>query len=263
MPLTDTTRQHIHDYLLSKLTRYIEKQKAKGSAFDLQPFHARLLPDLFKIPLSERSFSTSSGSWFQHLARLVAGQFHAHAELQHNLHGHIQPGASAHIETLLQQMDKGKPKRKPNRQSDTAGVLTVQSLGGADLTLTADLFIRTYDGQEWYFEMKTAQPNKGQCKEMKRFILHVAALRHAEHGQAFASMAYNPVGDGNELKDGKIKQFLEMGEDMLIGRQFWTKIGDENTYDELLQIATMVGEEAKHLLPKDDAYAPSSERGER
>ena len=131
---------------------------------DIQPFHARLLPELFKIPLSERSFSTSSGSWFQHLAKMVAVEYHSAASLQHTIHGHIQPGASAHIETMLNQMDKGRPKRIPERQRDVAEVLTVQSAGGADLSVTADLFIKTNSGEEWYFEMKTAHRTRASAE---------------------------------------------------------------------------------------------------
>ncbi|MEO6804949.1 MAG: TdeIII family type II restriction endonuclease [Edaphobacter sp.] len=247
MPLTDETKSEISKYLTKQLARYIADQKAKGNALDVQPFHARLLPDLFKIPLSERSFSTRSGGWFQQMAKSVARQFHPVVEQPYTLHGNIQPGASAHIETMLGQMDKGVPKRRPSRLNDIASVLGVQSTGGASLSVTADLFIRTYAAEEWYFEMKTAQPNKGQCKEMKRFILQVAALRHQEHGQAFASTAYNALGDGKPVIDGKIRQFLEPGADILIGRDFWSKIGDMSTYDELLLISEEVG---KQLAPQ-------------
>ena len=55
---------------------------------------------------------------------------------------------------------------------------------------------------------------------MKKFILQIAAIRQSEKGKGYASMAYNPKGDGQDLKDGKIKQFLEVGTDMLVGRAF-------------------------------------------
>jgi type II restriction enzyme len=184
------------------------------------------------------------------MAKLVAQQFHPHVEQPFTVTGRIQPAASSHIETVLGQMDKGKPKRKPSRAQDTLEVTTVQSPGGAELSVTADLFIRTESGEEWYFEMKTAQPNKGQCKEMKRFILQIAALRKDQGGQAYASTAYNAEGDGNPTRDGKIKQFLEPGEDILIGRQFWRKIGDEFTYDEVLAIAEEVGHEVTALIER-------------
>jgi len=248
MPLDRGTQTEIHDFLFSKVSSYVDRQKAKGDPMDIQPFHARLLPELFKIPLSERSFSTSSGSWFQHLAKFVATQYHATAELQHTIHDRLQPAASSYIEEILNRMNHGSPRRKPSREKDTSDVLKFQSPGGADHSVTADLFIKTRKGEEWYFEMKTAQPNKGQCRDMKKFILQVAAMRQAENGQAYASMAYNPRGDGQEIKDGKIKQFLEVGTDMLIGRDFWSKIGDQHTYGELLAITESVGAKVKARL---------------
>jgi hypothetical protein len=250
MPLTPETSEAISNYLLVELARYIKENAAKVNNNVLKPFHARLLPTLFNVPLSERSFSTRSGVWFQQMARLVAQQYHPVVHEQFEITGTIQPGASAHIETLLQQMDKGVPKRKPSRNGDMAGVLSVQSEGGAQLTVIADLFVGSATGEEWYFEMKTVQPNKGQCKEMKRFILQIAALRFAHQGQAFASFAYNPKGDGAPLSDGRVKQFLEPDADILVGRDFWAKIGDPTTYDELLVIAQEVGEKITAILEK-------------
>jgi len=248
MSLNPDTRDAIHDYLLVELTRYIKENAAAGNNAVVKPFHARLMPLLFNVTLSERSFSTRSGGWFQEMARIVASQFHPVVQLQYDVIGTIQPAASNHIETVLGKMDKGVPKRRPIRKTDINEVLTVQSAGGADLKVTADLFVKTSNGAEWYFEMKTAQPNKNQCKEMKRFILQVAALRFAEKGEAFASTAYNAEGDGVPTTDGKIKQFLEPGADILIGRQFWEKIGDQSTYDELLKISEEVGRRLSAML---------------
>ncbi len=248
MPLTEETSNAISNYLLGEITRYIKENATVGDNLVIKPFHARLLPLLFNVKFSERSFSTRSGGWFQQMAALVAKQFHPVVEQQFTVRGRIQPAASTHIETLLGQMDKGRPKRKPHRIKDNAEVLTVQSSGGAELEIVSDLFIQTITGREWYFEMKTAQPSKGQCKEMKRTILQITALRHKESGEAFASMAYNAKGDGEPIKDGKIRQFLEPGADIIVGRQFWTKIGDESTYDELLAISEKVGHEVTKLI---------------
>lgn len=243
MPLTDTTKKAIVGHLHREISRYIRENKLiKPLALQTKPFHARLLPDLFATKLSERSFSTRSGSWFQEIAKLVASQFHKEAHLAFTLHGHIQSAASSHINTLLEQMNKGKPKKRvPNCAKDILGVVTVQSPGGSALAITADLFVLTHSGHELYFEMKTPSPNKDTCMAMKRFILQVAAIRADHTAQAFAATAYNPYGDGMPYKWNYALQFLEVGQDMLIGRAFWEKIGDKTTYDELLDIAEEVG----------------------
>lgn len=92
-----------------------------------------------------------------------------------------------------------------------------------------------------YFEIKTPQPNKDTSMAMKRFILRVTAMRKGHAVEAHAATAYNPYGDGKPYTWNYANQFLQIGKDMLIGREFWSKIGDERTFDELLEIAEDVG----------------------
>jgi hypothetical protein len=162
--------------------------------------------------------------------------------------GNIQPAVTAHINAVLGQMNTRKDKRKPNRAQDLSEVLTVQSAGGAADSVTSDLFIQTHDGHEMYFEMKTAMPNKDTCIAMKRSILKIAAIRKGHNAEAFAATAYNPDGDGKPYTWRCAPQFLEVGEDMLIGRAFWEKIGDPTTYDELLALSEEAGHEVLPLL---------------
>ena len=57
MPLHDETRQAIHDYLLAELTRYVRDNVNAGEALATKPFHARLLPTLFNVAMSENLFT--------------------------------------------------------------------------------------------------------------------------------------------------------------------------------------------------------------
>jgi hypothetical protein len=145
-------------------------------------------------------------------------------------------------------MNTRRDKRKPNRRQDLNEVLTVQFTGGAADSVTSDLFVQTHDGQEMYFEMKTAMPNKDTSKAMKSCILKIAAMRKGHNAEAFAATAYNPYGDAMPYKWNYALQFLEVGQDMLIGRAFWEKIGDPTTYDELLVISEEAGHEVLPLL---------------
>jgi hypothetical protein len=248
MPLSEPTRTAIRIYLVRELSRYIRENTQDTNALDTKPFHARLLPPLFQVHLSERSFSTRSGSWFQEIARLVASQYHAQARLGYVVAGNIQPAVTAHINAVLGQMNTRKDKRKPNRRQDINEVLTVQFAGGATDSVTSDLFIETHDGQEMYFEMKTPKPNKDTSMAMKRCILKIAAIRKGNSAEAFAATAYNPYGDGKPYKWNYALQFLEVGQDILIGRAFWQKIGDPTTFDELLAISEEAGQEVLPLL---------------
>ncbi|MDP4198413.1 MAG: TdeIII family type II restriction endonuclease [Bacteroidota bacterium] len=245
MPLTETTRQAIHDYLLRQVTRFVQDNRATARQ---KPFHVRLLPILSEVKFSERSFSTRSGSWFQEMARLVASQFHRAATLGYSVTGRIQPAAEADIVAITELMDHGVPRRIPNRANDIARVLGVQDPGGVDRSIISDLFILRHDDSELYFEMKTPDPNKGQCKKMKHDILLISALRKGHSAEAYAAAAYNPNGDDAPYMNNYARQFLEIGQDLLVGRQFWSKIGDDQTYDELLEVAEAVGNEIRPIL---------------
>lgn len=247
MPLNEQTRAAIEDYLYKAVARYIEQNR---TSIREKPFHVRLLPVLSEVRFSERSFSTRSGSWFQQIATQIARQFHAEAHSNYLVQGRIQAAAESWITTIIEEMDHGQPKREPNRERDIKEVLTVQSPGGGDWSIRTDLFIQRKDKSELYFEMKTPEPNKGQCKKMKEDILLISALRKGFTASAYAAAAYNPYGDGKPYKHGYARQFLEIGKDLLVGRDFWALIGDETTYDELLKISSEVGERIKPLLVK-------------
>lgn len=238
MPFTDLTRQNIRTYLTQEVSRYIQENAANQPAMGTKPFHARLMPVLFAVQFSERSFSTRLGLWFQRLALYVAQQYNQQAQLGYLVTGELQPAAEAQLTAIIAQMDANT--RVPNRAADTAQVIGLQYPGGANRQVRTDLFIVRNDGSEVYFEMKTVKPNKGTFAEMKYNILKIMAMRHQQNSQAFAAMSYNPACDGN-IYIPDFNQHLELGTDLMIGRPFWEFIGDSQTYDELLQIAEEVG----------------------
>jgi len=245
MALSGTTREQIREYLLKQMTRYVRESLSNAGE---KPFHERLMPPLSAVPFSERSFSTRLGGWFQNIARMVALQYNQEAATNHLVEGRIRPAASAHIEAILAEMDHGHPRRPPNRATDIAEVLTVQSPGGSAAQVRSDLFMRTRAGRELYFEIKTPGPNKGQCVQMKRDILTIMALRQGNDAQAYAACGYNPFGDGAPYTANFVAQFLEVGEDILVGRSFWRTVGEDSTYDELLDVASEVGRGVQSLL---------------
>ncbi len=102
--------------------------------------------------------------------------------------------------------------------------------------------------------MKTVKPNKNTFKDMKRDILMIMAMQYQTNAQAFAAMSYNPAGEGN-VYTPEFNQFLELDADLIVGRPFWTFIGDEHTYDELLEIAQYVGTATTHLIAEMNRQA--------
>jgi len=255
--LSDETRRSVRDYLLTEGERFVRDNLGGPDRTELLPFHARLMPIPFPFwsQLSERSFSTRSGSWFQQVALRVARQYHKHAEVGYHVTGRLAPAAEAHITALIAEMERGRPRRLPSRIDDINAVQMVQTTAGVDVDYISDLFVERQDQTELYFEMKTPKPNKDTSKAMKRGILLISALRKGHPVQAFGSAAYNPYGDGAAYTWNYARQFMEIERDFLVGRSFWSAIGEPSTYDELLPIASEVGEE---LIPLIRALRPDA-----
>jgi hypothetical protein len=246
MSLNRETHDAIFGYLRAQVSRYVQESLTGPRS---KPFHERLMPPLSKVPFSERSFSTRLGGWFQAIAKMIALQYNVEAESNYLVEGRIRPAAVSYINDITEEMDHGKARRKPNRKSDVSQVSAVQSPGGTAAQVRSDLFVKTSKGQELYFEIKTPDPNKGQCIQMKRDILTIMTLRKGYPAEAYAACGYNPFGEGAPYTANFVSQFLQVGQDILVGREFWKLIGEASTYDELLRISTEVGEAIRPSLP--------------
>jgi len=243
--LSNNAKDQIRGFLTREGLRYIDDCANVPAADDSKPFHARLMPVPYQMwnRFSERSFSTRSGGWWPELALIVARDNHPHAQRGKTVTGTVRAASEAHITAVLEDMDRNHPRRTPSRELDISEVLGVQGPGGETRTTISDLFVLRADGTEMYFELKTPQPNKGQCRAMKQQILLIHALCFGRKVEAYAAAAYNPAGDGNEYdyQGNYVRQFLQPHQDMLVGREFWEVVGDLDTYDELLEICEEVG----------------------
>ncbi len=109
-----------------------------------------------------------------------------------------------------------------------------------------DLYIKTPDGAETFFEIKSPKPNKGQCLEVVSRLLHVHAIKRAgpPKVRTYLAMAYNPFGDERiSYSHSFTLKYLDFEHMVLVGREFWEYIGGQGTYEEVLAIYREVGKE--------------------
>jgi hypothetical protein len=110
----------------------------------------------------------------------------------------------------------------------------------------ADLYLVDKAGNEYFFEIKSPKPNKGQCLEVTDRLLRWHAIRQKNRPEvnSYFAMAYNPFGRSmSDYTHSFAVRYLDMSNEVLLGDQFWTLIGGEGTYDELLDIYAEVGRE--------------------
>lgn len=216
---------------------------------NFKPFHEALLPEgILRINRFERSFSTKLGTTFEEVARLIAQDYHGEAQRGYRVRGTISSEAIRVIENIVNSTGSGGMKRgfhdlinevigvpKPTR--DVLDDLKIR-------TRIADLYIKSRDDREYYFEIKSPKPNKGQCLEATDRLLQIHAIKRLGPPQlnTFFAMAYNPYGDDKrEYNHSFAKNYMDLNSQVLIGKEFWDLVGGAGSYEEVLGIYQEVG----------------------
>jgi len=215
---------------------------------NFKPFHEALLTEgVLRINSFERSFSTKLGTTFEEVARLIARDYHVEAERGHNIRGRVSTEAIRTIESIINSIGSGGMKW--SFLDLVKKVMETSIEGGEIRTRIADLYIKYRDGKEYYFEIKSPKPNKGQCLEATDRLLQIHAIKRLGILQVntFYAMAYNPYGDEKRYYNHSFaKNYMDLANQVLIGKEFWDLIGSSGTYEEVLEIYQEVGKEKGH-----------------
>lgn len=261
--IRDITRSIIKDYLHSFVSRLVEqhqqgKQKSskkKSREGTYKPFHTAIIPsELLRISTFERSFSSSLGTTYEECARLIALDYHAIALRGYDVSASVNSAALAEIEKQVERFEHAAEEKsqQPNLHAMLQRVLD-SPIDGQPRTIKsrADLYIKTHAGEELFFEMKSPVPNKGQCIEVTQRILrfHLLKREPPPKVQAYFALAYNPFGERRSDYHWSMTKLYTPFEDVvLIGRDFWEKIGAPGVYEELLDIYREIGQEKNKFI---------------
>lgn len=253
------TRRSIKGYLEGFIQGMIDEKTVSGfdpkrlrpmrhasSKGDLKPFHESLLPDgLLTIGEFERSFSTKLGTTFEECARLIALDYHKSARRGYRVAGRISLQAIGRIEEIVS--DIGSGGMKSGYLGYVKEIVAVAGRGeSVARSHTADLYIEKADGSELFFEIKSPKPNKGQCLEATNRQLQIHGITHEKYPRvgAFFASAYNPWGVAKSTYNHSFaKNYMDLEEEVLIGKEFWDLVGGVGTYEEVLDIYQEVGRE--------------------
>jgi hypothetical protein len=244
--VTAETEQRVRTMLRAFLDSWVAAQYAKiqqleeegySPAGELAPFHEALVPGI--RGLGERGFSTALGNLHERVALTVAEGAHAEARRAFDLNGHVPVLAREFITQRIGQLQRreANPDHAYERQQ------LLQAFGDevADAT-RIDLYIRTQEGQDHYFEIKSPKPNRGQCIEMKQRLLTALAMRRSEDAFAWWGVPYDPYGRAEAYAHPHPLQFFDFPREVKLGPPFWNFVGaDRDTYETLLAIYREVG----------------------
>jgi hypothetical protein len=246
------------DVLIEQHRHIDPENKASGSSNrgTFKPFRAAIIPpEILRISSFERDLKASLSETFEECARLIALQYHAEAQRGYDITGQVSQAALNELERQVALFEHSAQagESRPNLDDMIRAVLDARLTDDlVERTARADLYIRTRDNRELFFEIKSPVPNKGQCLEVTQRVLRFHLLREQSRPavNAYFAMAYNPYGHNRaDYRWSMAREYTPFEQMVVVGHEFWSLVAGEGAYEELLEIYREVGRaKSKYMI---------------
>ena len=221
-----------------------------------KPLYAALVPDeIFKGSHFERRFVTPFGNAWESLAVVAAKYGLGKGETGRRINGVVKSERLRRITEVLNTLEhagEGAKKVKPDWNKELAYILEG---GGEDIPVAVicDVYAEDASGNSFAFELKAPLPNSDQTKVSKEKLLKLYAMNPLQVQGAFYALPYNPYGTRDKYNWSFPARWFNMKEDqvVLIGQDFWEKIGGIGTYNAFIEAVNEIGKEYKDRIYKE------------
>ncbi|MBI5746264.1 MAG: TdeIII family type II restriction endonuclease [Nitrospirae bacterium] len=229
-----------------------EEHKAK------RPLYAALVPDeIFKGSHFERRFVTPFGDVWEKLAIVAANKGLGYGVKGYNIAGNINAERLRRIQEVLNDLEhpeKGKKRIKPDWDKELNYILEGKSEKIIPVPVRCDVYAEDKKKHKKYaFELKAPLPNSDQTKVSKEKILKLYSMQPRQIDGAYYSLPYNPFGKRENYSWAFPARWFDMKNDkvVLIGDEFWEKIGGLGTYKAFIDAINEIGEEYKNRIYRE------------
>lgn len=223
-----------------------------------KPLYAALVPnEIFKGSHFERRFTTPFGEAWELLALTVAKAAGKRVEPGRVISGNIGQERLRRIQEVLDRLEHGRheggSRVRPNWDSELAYILE----GGGELlpaTVICDIFVESADGADRHsFELKAPLPNSDQTKVSKEKMLKLHAMQPSPVSGCFYALPYNPYGKREDYAWSFPARWFDMKVDkaVLIGDEFWDKVGGPGSYEALIDALNELGPVYKERIYRE------------
>ena len=249
--ITAEKEKYIKDVIIDSLRRKFQNYSPESSNM---PFHYRLLgKDRMALYSFIQSLNTTFGtSIFEPAAVALAKENFAKVESQYIVGNEIYSNCHHKVQEIISKLtfDPTPDKRKEL-------ILLKESLTGTINKLKpakVDLYVETLSGEQYFFDLKTVKPNKGDFQKYKQTLLEWAGIALTKNKNTkvhtLLAIPYNPY-EPKPYERWTMAGMLDIKQEIMIAEEFWDFLGGENTYSGLLDCFEMAGIE---LRPEIDAY---------
>lgn len=222
-----------------------------------KPLYAALVPDeIFKGSHFERRFVTPFGNVWEKLAVVAANYGLGFGEKGHRIDGFVREGRLHRIQEVLNKLEhsgKDEEKARPDWEDELRYILG----GNGELiptTVISDVYAEDKkDGKRFAFELKAPLPNSDQTKVSKEKILKLYCMEPRQVDYAYYALPYNPYKTKENYSWSFPQRWFNMQKDevVLIGNEFWDKIGGVGTYNAFISAVNELGVTYKDRIYRD------------
>lgn len=222
-----------------------------------KPLYTALVPDeIFKGSHFERRFVTPFGGVWEKLAVVAATEGLGHGEQGFAITGKVNKERLRRIQEVLNRLEhpeNGK-RIKPNWEEELKYVLEGKSDKLIPTTVICDVYaVDKKTNKKYAFELKAPLPNSDQTKVSKEKILKLYAMEPLLVDGAYYALPYNPYGKREDYVWAFPARWFDMKKDevVLIGNEFWEKIGGTGTYQAFIDAVNEIGKEYKDRIYRE------------
>jgi len=253
MPLSRQQKDEVSELLKDKIRNKLQSYNPETNNM---PFHTRLLGrDRMALFSFIQSINTTLGiSVFEQVAKIIATPNFRQAIHQYrDFNNTISRSAQQIIQEIMDGLVAARSK--PNKLEETSKILSVSQTGELVQVRRPriDLFVKSFDEVEYYFDLKTAKPNMGEFKGHKRTLLEWIAIRGAENNKVkvktLIAIPYNPY-EPEPYQRWTLQGLFDLENEIMVAEEFWNFLGGDDTYEQLLSVFENVGIK---LRPEIDA----------
>ena len=213
-----------------------------------KPLYAALVPDeIFKGSHFERRFVTPFGQVWEKLAVVAATYGLGYGELGHRIDGQVRVERLHRIQETLNRLEHSEERIGPDWDAELKYIRE----GKGELipvSVMCDVYAEDRNQKKKYtFELKAPLPNSDQTKVSKEKILKLYCMEPLQVDGAYYALPYNPYGTRAKYSWSFPARWFNMQKDevVLIGNDFWDKIGGAGTYNAFITAVNEIGVEYK------------------
>jgi hypothetical protein len=248
----DKMKQVIQALIKTMMDRVLDKVLVKDPFVPdkhhaTKPLYAALVPDeIFKGSHFERRFVTPFGKIWEQLAAEVAKVALGVGVVGHSITGTVREGRLRRVQEILRDLEHpkdGGKRKEPQWDRELKYVLKGKG-EEIPVTVMCDVYAEdTANNKRYAFELKAPLPNSDQTKVSKEKLLKLSSMETPQVDEAYFALPYNPYGRRDDYDWSFPARWFDMKADrvVLIGDEFWDKIGGQGTYQSFVSSVNELG----------------------